>query len=115
MTPTTPQSLTRHAFSPDGSLLAVAGRRGAVSILDWSGTGVGAVAGELRSGRGGSVQDLVWSGDGKELSVLGGRDGAEVEIWDVGMRRIKGKWRDDRSFGGSIMRLSDDQSYTAVG
>ena len=62
MSPTSPNSLTRHAFSPDGSLLAVAGRRGAVSILDWSGSGVGAVVAELKSGRGGSISDLTWSG-----------------------------------------------------
>ena len=114
MTPTSPNNLSRHAFSPDGSLLAVAGTRGAVSILDWSGSGVGAVVAELKSGRGGSVSDLVWSG-AAELSVLGGRDGAEVEVWDVGMRKVKGKWRDDRCFGASIMRLSDDGRYTAVG
>jgi U3 small nucleolar RNA-associated protein 18 len=113
--PTSPNSLSRHAFSPDGSLLAVAGRRGAVSVLDWSGTGVGAVVAELRSGRGASVVDLVWSVDGRELSVLGGRDGAEVEVWDVGERKVVRKWQDDRAFGGAIMRRSGDGAYTAIG
>ena len=113
--PTSPNSLTRHAFSPDGSLLAVAGRRGAVSVLEWSGTGVGAVVADLRSGRGGSVVDTVWSLDGRELSVLGGRDGAEVEVWDLGQRRVARKWGDDRAYGGSVMRRSADGGFTAVG
>lgn len=114
-TPSSPNSLTRHAFSPDGTLLAVAGRRGAVSVLDWSGTGVGAVLAELRSGRGGTVVDLVWSLDSRELSVLGGRDGAEVEVWDVGERKVVRKWQDDRAFGGTVMRRSPDGNFTAVG
>ncbi|ORX39627.1 WD40-repeat-containing domain protein [Kockovaella imperatae] len=113
-TSSSPNTLTRHAFSPGGTLLAVAGRRGAVSILDWSGSGVGAVVAELKSGRGGSVVDLVWTGQ-KELSVLGGRDGAEVEVWDVGSRSVVRKWRDERCYGGSIMRLSEDEKWTAVG
>ncbi|WWD15649.1 hypothetical protein CI109_100071 [Kwoniella shandongensis] len=113
-TPSTPNSLHRHSFSPDGSLLAVAGRRGAVSILDWS-SGAGAVVAELRSGRGGSVADLNWSTDGKELNVLGGRDGGEVEVWDVGERKIGRRWKDDRALGGTVLRSSQDGAYTAIG
>ncbi|WVQ77938.1 hypothetical protein IAT38_000018 [Cryptococcus sp. DSM 104549] len=116
-TPSTPNSLHRHSFSPDGSLLAVAGRRGAVSILEWNGggAGAGAVVAEFRSGRGGSVEDFTWGKEGRELSVLGGRDGAEVEVWDVRERRIVRKWRDDRALGGLIMQSSADGAYTAVG
>ncbi|WRT66844.1 uncharacterized protein IL334_003807 [Kwoniella shivajii] len=114
-TPSSPNSLHRHAFSPDGSLLAVAGRRGAISILDWSSSGSGGVVAELRSGRGGTSIDLLWSTDGKELSVLGGRDGAEIEVWDLAERRIKSKWRDDRALGGNLMKSSRDGTYTAIG
>lgn len=96
-------------------MLAVAGRRGAVSILDWSGIGVGAVIADLKSGRGGSVVAMTWSRDSRELSVLGGRDGAEVEVWDVAERRIVRKWRDDRAYGGTTMETSHDGAYTAVG
>ena len=96
-------------------MLAVAGRRGAVSILDWSGLGVGAVIAELKSGRGAAVVDMTWSRDSKELSVLGGRDGAEVEVWNVGERKVSRKWRDDRAFGGTLMRTSSDGAYTAIG
>lgn len=110
-----PQQLSTHAFSPDGSLLAVAGRRGAVSILDWSTSGTGAVVAELKGGRGGKTADIVWGADGKELEILGGRDGAEVEVWNVGERRIVRKWGDDRAFGGNIMRRSKGGDYTAIG
>jgi U3 small nucleolar RNA-associated protein 18 len=113
--PSAPQSLTKHAFSPDGSLLAVASLRGNVVILDWSNSGVGAVVAELKTGRGGTTADLVWGKGSKELSVLGGRDGAEVEVWDVGERRICRKWRDDRAFGGTVLRTSLDGEYTAIG
>ncbi|WWC69748.1 uncharacterized protein I206_103691 [Kwoniella pini CBS 10737] len=114
-TPSSPNSLHRHAFSPDGTLLAVAGRRGAISILDWSSGGAGGIVAELRSGRGGTSSDLMWSKDGKNLSVLGGRDGAEIEVWDLGERRIKSKWRDDRALGGTILESSKDGKYTAIG
>nr|ODN75698.1 U3 small nucleolar RNA-associated protein 18 [Cryptococcus depauperatus CBS 7841] len=110
-----PNSLHRHTFSPNGSLLAVAGRRGAVSVLEWGHSGAGAVVAELRSGRGGSITDLVFSSDGKELSVLGGRDGADIEIWDIGERQVKGAWRDDRALGGVVLERSNDGQYTAVG
>lgn len=95
-------------------MLAVAGLRGAVSVMEWN-QGAGAVVAELKSGRGGSVVDLSWGESGKELSVLGGRDGAEVEIWNVGERSIVRRWADDRAFGGSLMRTSRDSSYTAIG
>ncbi|WVQ71357.1 hypothetical protein IAR50_000885 [Cryptococcus sp. DSM 104548] len=115
VTPSTPNELSRHRFSPDGSLLAVAGRRGAVSVLEWGPSGAGSIVAELRSGRGGSIAALDWSQSGKQLNVLGGRDGAEVEIWDVGQRGIVGKWRDEGMRGGCVMETSADGQYTAVG
>ncbi|WVQ70415.1 uncharacterized protein L199_008642 [Kwoniella botswanensis] len=111
-TPSSPNTLHRHAFSPDGTLLAVAGRRGLISIHDWPSGGVVA---ELRSGRGGYTADLTWSQNGRELNVLGGRDGAEVEVWDIAERRMVRRWRDDRALGGTLMRNSRDGNYTAIG
>lgn len=55
---------------------------------------------------------MVWS-DNNELSVLGGRNGDEVEVWDVGERKVSRKWKDDAAFGGTIMRQAS--GYTAVG
>jgi U3 small nucleolar RNA-associated protein 18 len=112
--PTSPQSLTKHAFSPDGALLAVAGRRGCVSILEWgTGGSTGVVVAELRSGRGGAVADMTWSDDGSQLNVLGGRNGAEVEVWDVAERKVVSQWKDDRAFGGLVMRHAG--AYSAIG
>jgi U3 small nucleolar RNA-associated protein 18 len=110
-TPTSPQTLVRHAFSPDGTMLAIAGRRGAVSVMHWNG-GVGAVIAELRSGRGGGVEGLVWAGQ-DELWVLGGREGSEVECWDLGQRRVVRKWGDEGAFGGKVFRLHE--GYAAIG
>ena len=70
---------------------------------------------ELKGGRGGTVVDVQWSNDGHELSVLGGGDGAQVEVWDVGMRKVVRRWRDDRAFGGMVLSQSRDQQYTAIG
>lgn len=83
--------------------------------MSWSGMGVGGVVAELKSGRGGGVADLMWGEGGKDLSVLGGREGMEVETWDIGTRRVVGKWRDERAFGGKVMKASGDGSYIAVG
>lgn len=85
-----------------------------MSILEWSGVGVGAVVCELRSGRGGGVGEMVWSEDGKELDVLGGRDGGEVEVWNVGERRVVRKWGDEGAFGGEVLKRGNG-GYTAIG
>jgi len=58
---------------------------------------------------------LDWSLDGSELCVLGGRDGAEVEVWNVGERKVVRRWRDDRAFGGMVMQSSRGGEYTAIG
>lgn len=70
---------------------------------------------DLRSGRGGTATALFFSSNGKYLSVLGGRDGAEVEVWDVAQREVVGKWRDDGMRGGGVMESSRDGSWVAVG
>lgn len=113
-TPTSPNALDKHAFSPDGTILAVAGRRGCVSLIEWGSAGsTGVVVGELKSGRGGAIQDLVWSPDGKTLSVLGGRSGDEVEVWDVAERKVVRQWKDDRAYGGLLLRRGSD--FSAIG
>ena len=71
-----------------------------------------AILAELKSGRGGSVSDLIWDSP-TTLSVLGGRNGSEVESWDVGERKIVSKWSDDRSFGGLAIRSGS--GFAAIG
>ena len=81
-------------------------------MLDWGmGGGTGAVVAELVSGRGGATAAVQWSADGRYLEVLGGRTGSEVEVWDVGERRVTGRVEDERAYGGKILR---DGEYTAI-
>lgn len=84
-------------------------------MLDWGmGGGTGAVVAELVSGRGGATAAVQWSADGRYLEVLGGRTGSEVEVWDVGERRVTGRVEDERAYGGKILRKSRDGEYTAI-
>ncbi|KAK7471295.1 U3 snoRNP protein [Stygiomarasmius scandens] len=110
------------SFSPDGSVLAVAGRGGYVHLLDWSqssssgGIGSGQVVGSLKcSGTGGGVRGIWWVpssassepvlGSGaipssrQHLAVLTGD--SEIYLWDVVERRCAAKWRDEGGFRGS--------------
>lgn len=56
---------------------------------------------------------MVWSSDGSTLSVLGGRSGDEVEVWDVAERKVLRQWKDDRAYGGLMMRRGPN--HTAIG
>lgn len=108
------QSLEKTAFSPDGSVLAVAGRRGQITLLAWGpgGTG-GQVLTTLRSGKTGGVHDLLWKRGGQELWVLG--DGSEVDVWELRSGRSTSRWVDQGGFGGRLLEGSKDGSYVAVG
>ncbi|CDO70967.1 hypothetical protein BN946_scf184829.g76 [Trametes cinnabarina] len=70
------------AFDSTGSVLAVAGRRGHVHLVDWR-TGGGQVVGSVKMNSG--AKSLWWSGE--QLLTLG--DDAEVYVWDVGQRRSR--------------------------
>ncbi|KAF8293649.1 WD40 repeat-like protein [Clavulina sp. PMI_390] len=95
-----------------GRLLAVAGRRGYVHLVDWvtgGGNGGGQVVGSLKAHS--PIKDLAWI----PTSVNGGAGGsrlmtltqdAEVYIWDVGTRRCISRWKDEGNFGASVLALS---------
>ena len=73
------------AFSPDGSLLAVAGFH---EVLLWKADGselVGRLVGLSER-----VESLAFSPDGKQLAVTGGRPArmGEVQVWDVAKRKL---------------------------
>ena len=68
------------AFDPSGEVLAVAGRRGYIHLVDWK-SGAGQVVGSLKMNAG--VKDLWWTRG--ELMTLS--DKAEVYVWDVGEDR----------------------------
>ena len=59
--------MEKSVFSPDGSVLAIAGRRGIVTLLAYGPGGSGQLLTTLKSGRTGGVQDMLWRKGGKEL------------------------------------------------
>ncbi|KAI0757476.1 WD40-repeat-containing domain protein [Daedaleopsis nitida] len=95
-------------FDPTGSVLAVAGRRGHVHLVDWR-AGSGQVVGSLKMNAG--VKSLWWSGD--ELLTLG--EDSEVYVWDVGQRRCARRWKDDGGYGSQIIEGDRASKYMAIG
>jgi WD40 repeat protein len=80
-----PPVITSLDFSPDGSLLAVAGFH---EVLLWKGDGselVGRLVGLSER-----VQSVAFSPDGKRFAVAGGRPAqmGEIQIWDVESRKL---------------------------
>ena len=73
------------AFSPDGSLLAVAGFH---EVLLWKADGSELVARLV--GLSERIESLAFSPDGKKLAVTGGRPArmGEVQVWDVAKRKL---------------------------
>lgn len=97
-------------------MLAIAGRRGQISLFQWGPGGASQLITTINSGKTGGVKDLAFMGrEGRELWVLGGEAGTEVDIWDLGQRRIVKKWKDEGGFGGHMLRTSRDGEYCAVG
>jgi mono/diheme cytochrome c family protein len=81
-----PPVITALAYSPDSKLLAVSGYH---EILLHHADGSGLVARLV--GLSERVQSLAFSPDGKSLAAVGGSPGrfGEVQIWDVGRRRLR--------------------------
>src|SRR6185503_773518 len=80
-----PPVVTSLDFSPDGSLLAVAGFH---EVLLWKGDGSQLVARLI--GLSERIQTVRFSPDGKRLVACGGRPAqmGEVQIWDVAQRKL---------------------------
>ncbi|MHA3772174.1 WD40 domain-containing protein [Verrucomicrobiota bacterium sgz303538] len=81
-----PPVITSIDFSPDGTLLAVAGFH---EVLLWKGDGSELVARLI--GLSERIQTVRFSPDGKRLAVGGGRPAqmGEVQIWDVEKRKLQ--------------------------
>ncbi len=82
---TRPPVITSIDFSPDGSLLAVAGFH---EVLLWKGDGSERAARLV--GLAERIQSVRFSPDGKRLAVTGGLPGrtGEVQVWDVEKRAL---------------------------
>ncbi|KZT09564.1 WD40 repeat-like protein [Laetiporus sulphureus 93-53] len=101
------------AFDPSGSVLAVAGRRGHVHLVDWR-AGQGQVVGGVKMNA--PVKSVRWtggSGERSELVTLG--EDAEVYVWDVGERRCVRRWKDDGGFGSRLVESDSSGRYLAIG
>jgi WD40 repeat protein len=99
------------AFSPDGSVLAVAGYH---EVLLHS-VAVGGITTRL-VGKSPKIQSLTFSADGKWLAVAGGSPSrfGEIQIWDVAKKKLHRSFAvtADTLFGIS---LSGDSKLVAVG
>jgi len=98
------------AFNAGGEVLAVAGRRGYVHLVDWR-TGAGQVVGTVKANTG--VRALWWLPNGRELMTLG--EDAEAYLWDIGTRRCVHRWKDDGGFGSRVLTGDRSGKYVAVG
>lgn len=106
--------LDRFAFSPDGSQLAIAGRRGYVHLLAWNADGSGCgshVIGRVKTNA--AVRSIAWRRNGAELVTL--CDDSCLYTWDVGTRRCISKRPDEGGFGACSLALDANDRYAAVG
>ncbi|KAL4254939.1 WD repeat UTP18 family protein [Abortiporus biennis] len=102
------------AFDPSGEVLAVAGRRGYVHLVDWkNGGGSGQVVGSVKMNS--AVKSVWWSrGHGRtELMTLG--EDAEIYIWDVAERRCVKRWKDDGGYGSQLLSGDRNGQYVGIG
>ncbi|KAA1468364.1 WD40 repeat-like protein [Dentipellis sp. KUC8613] len=107
------QSMETCAFNPTGEVLAVAGRRGYVHLVDWQ-SGAGQVVGSVKANA--TIKSLWWArGPGSERELMGLDEDAEVYVWDVGERRCVKRWKDDGGFGSRVLTGDRRGNYTAIG
>lgn len=104
-------SMETCAFSPDGDVLAVAGRRGYIHLVDWRSGSAQVVAG-LKANA--AVKSLWWSRvqDGELLSLT---QDSQVYVWDIRQRKCVKRWQDEGGFGSKIMSGDQRGNYLSIG
>lgn len=103
------------AFNPTGDVLAIAGRRGHVHLVDWR-SGAAQVVASLKANS--AIRSLWWSraGQGQGPSeLLSLTEDSQVYVWDVGQRKCVKRWQDEGGFGSRIMAGDPRGHYLAVG
>ncbi|EJD04520.1 WD40 repeat-like protein [Fomitiporia mediterranea MF3/22] len=110
--------MERVAFDPSGQILAVAGRRGYIHLVDWRAGGA-QVIGNVKMNSG--VQALWWNRHPGHNSISGhpelltlGAD-AEVYVWDIGERRCVRRWKEEGGYGTTVMSGDTSGRYLSIG
>ena len=104
-------SLQTCSFSSTGEMLAVAGRRGYIHLVDWKATAAGSqVIGSVKMNS--SVKSLWWNNQGELLSL--GED-SEIYVWDIAERRCIRRWKDDGGYGSILIAGDLSNRYLATG
>jgi U3 small nucleolar RNA-associated protein 18 len=109
------QSMEKIAFSPAGDVLAVAGRRGYVFLVDWT-SGSPQVINSVKMNTG--VQSMWWSANtghsqARELYTLG--DNSEVYVWDIRSGSCLRRWKDDGGHGATHITGAANGEYLSIG
>uniref|UniRef100_A0A069DUX3 U3 small nucleolar RNA-associated protein 18 homolog n=1 Tax=Panstrongylus megistus TaxID=65343 RepID=A0A069DUX3_9HEMI len=101
-------TMKKFEVSPDGKLIAVAGRFGQIHLLtakskEWIGN----------LSMNGNVEAITFDPDGSCLYSHG--ELGEVHIWDVNRRCLAGRFMDDGCLVGTSITISPCSSYLATG
>jgi U3 small nucleolar RNA-associated protein 18 len=102
------KSLEQFSISPCGKYIAFLGRDGYIILISFKSKQWIA---NLKMNS--SVHSVDWSADGKYIWGVG-IDG-EVYQWDVAQRTCVHRWMDDGAFKPSVMAVSHNEDYYAVG
>jgi U3 small nucleolar RNA-associated protein 18 len=99
------------SFNSTGDILAVAGRRGHVHLVDWR-SGATQVVGELKANA--NVKSLWWSKAGAG-ELLGLTEDSQVYVWNIGQRKCVKRWQDEGGFGSRLFGGDGQGKYLTVG
>ncbi|KAG1814317.1 WD40 repeat-like protein [Suillus subaureus] len=104
-------SMEISSFNPTGEILAVAGRRGQVHLVDWR-SGAAQVMGELKANA--NVKSLWWSKAGAG-ELLGLTEDSQVYVWNIGQRKCVKRWQDEGGFGSRLFGGDGQGKYLTIG